>query len=467
MRCKVMQVHSIIVHRLERSPMHLPDTAPLFAWSYLEDSPSMQTIDRLLSAIPDDKLLTALRAHRGHGRNDYPVEVCWGVVLLTVMLRHPTTEACLAELARNAGLRTRIGILDEEQVPKAHNMSRFLKTLGEPCLLALMKEAFAGMVGELAETVPTLGVHTAGDSTALKARRDRSGAHPDLPEPSGGHKEYRDDEGKVSKVVEWFGYKLHLLVDTRQEVALAYEVTSANTDDGKTLPGVLDHALAALPAERLQTVAYDKAADGAPFHEALAARDVKPAVEVRRQWQGEPYRQLPGNTPRPVTIVYDEAGTVFCQAEEDGLPVYRQMYFRGYEKDRGTLKYSCPAIAHNTTCPHEHACNAGKTYGLTVRAACEIDLRRFPPIPRATKQFERLYKGRTAVERVNGRCKIFWGIDDGNIGGAARFHARVAVVMLVHQAFARVLAETPRYDGVLGITRLGPVQKALRDAAGQ
>jgi len=25
--------------------------------------------------------------------------------------------------------------------------------------------------------------------------------------------EYTDDEGKVTKVVEWFGYKLHLLVD--------------------------------------------------------------------------------------------------------------------------------------------------------------------------------------------------------------------------------------------------------------
>jgi hypothetical protein len=38
-------------------------------------------------------------------------------------------------------------------------------------------------------------------------------------------KEYRDDEGKVTKVVEWFGYKLHLLVDAKHEVVLAYEVT--------------------------------------------------------------------------------------------------------------------------------------------------------------------------------------------------------------------------------------------------
>ena len=44
-----------------------------------------------------------------------------------------------------------------------------------------------------------------------------------------------------------------------------------------------------------------------------------------------------------------------------------------------------------------------------MRVTREVDLRRFPPMPRATKKFERMYKGRTAVERVNARLKIFWG----------------------------------------------------------
>ena len=59
-------------------------------------------------------------------------------------------------------------------------------------------------------------------------------------------------------------------------------------------------------------------------------------------------------------------------------------------------------------------CNAGKSYGKTVRVPRQVDPRRFPALPRATKKFERMYKGRTAVERVNGRLKIFWGVDDGN-----------------------------------------------------
>ena len=84
-----------------------------------------------------------------------------------------------------------------------------------------------------------------------------------------------------------------------------------------------------------------------------------------------------------------------------------------------------------------------------------------PPIPRATKQFERLYKGRTAVERVNGRIKVFWGGDDGNVTGADRFHAHIGVVMLVHIALATLLARASERKGTLGTMRLSTVAQAL------
>ncbi len=106
-------------------------------------------------------------------------------------------------------------------------------------------------------------------------------------------------------------------------------------------------------------------------------------------------------------------------------------------------------------------CNAGKSYGKTVRVPREVDLRRFPALPRGTKKFEQRYKGRTSVERVNGRLKIFWGIDDGNVKGSRRFHAWVGAVMAVHAAFATLLARAPRYEGTLGKVRLSPIAKAL------
>jgi hypothetical protein len=71
----------------------------------------------------------------------------------------------------------------------------------------------------------------------------------------------------------------------------------------------------------------------------------------------------------------------------------------GYEHDRGYVKYRCPARHGVWDCPSDQKCNDGLSAGLSARIPGELDLRRFPPIPRATKQFERLYRGRTAVER--------------------------------------------------------------------
>jgi hypothetical protein len=175
---------------------------------------------------------------------------------------------------------------------------------------------------------------------------------------------------------------------------------------------------------------------------------------------------LPGHDGRS-NIVYDEAGTVFCYDRQSQPMVRHSMSFTGYEESRGTLKYRCPAVHEGWPCPSETVCNAGRAFGKTVRIKCDLDLRRFPPIPRATKTFERRYKGRTAVERVNARLKVFWGADDGNLVGARRFHALVGVVMLVHLAFATQLAAAPRREGTLSKMRLSPIARKLRAVMSQ
>jgi hypothetical protein len=93
--------------------MVIHTSKPLFAWDSLEDSPSLQTIKDLLAALPDGKLLNSLRAARGKGRDDYPVSVLWGVVVLRVALRHVTTKGRARRTRRKEGLlahRHRVGI---------------------------------------------------------------------------------------------------------------------------------------------------------------------------------------------------------------------------------------------------------------------------------------------------------------------------------------------------------------------
>jgi hypothetical protein len=313
--------------------------------------------------------------------------------------------------------------------------------------------------------VRDLGRDTAGDATGLSARRRKAARaqaeiHQGLPQASGGRKEYTDEEGKVSKVVEWFGFKLHLLVDVKHELSLAYRITDTKAGDGETLPALLAEAEANLPPRRMQTLAYDKAADSDDLHQLLSKKHIKAVIQTRSLWQGEHQRVLPGEKG-PANIVYDEAGTVYCYDQQSEPIVRHRMSYIGYERSRETLKYRCPARHEGWECPMSTKCNAGKRYGLTVRVPREIDLRRFPALPRATKKFERFYKGRTAVERVNGRLKVFWGADDGNVTGSRRFLALLGVILVVHAAFATLLARAPRWEGTLGQTKLSPIAEAL------
>jgi hypothetical protein len=449
--------------------MIIHQAKPLFAWDCLEDSPSLQTIRDLLATLPDGKLLDSLRAARGKGRDDYPVTVLWGVVVLRVVLHHLTTEAVLGELRRNAGLRRLIGIESESGVPKKWNMSRFEDVLGQEPHRTLLKSIFNVLIQRLGMTIADLGRDTAGDSTGLSARRkpERSAQEEldeGLPQASGGRKEYKDDDGKVTKVVEWFGFKLHLIVDVKHEVVLSYEITDTKAGDGETLPAILAQAQENLPSDRIKTLAYDKAADSVDVHDLLSHAGITPLIQMRALWQTEPERMLPGHDGSS-NVVYDESGTIYCYDKVSDPPVRHKMAYIGHEPERQTLKYRCPAKHEGWECPMSSVCNAGKSYGKTVRVDREIDLRRFPALPRATKKFEKLYKGRTSVERVNARLKVFWGADDGNVRGARRFAAQVGVVLAVHAAFATLLASAPRREGTLGKIRLSPIAEALKAKA--
>jgi hypothetical protein len=449
--------------------MILHAAKPLFAWDCLEDSPSLQTIKDLLAALPDGKLLDSLAIARGKGRNEYPVHVLWGVVVLRVALRHVTTEAVLAELRRNEGLRRLIGIDSEAGVPKKWNLSRFEDVLGQEPHRTLLKEIFHVLITRLGVTVADLGRDTAGDATALSARRKSDeGAKEEveegLPQASGGRKEYKDDDGTVTKVIEWFGFKLHLLVDVKHEVVLAYEITDTKAGDGETLPALLAQAKANLPAGRIKTMAYDKAADSEDVHALLSDEGITPLIQMRGLWKTEPERLLPGHDGSS-NIVYTEDGTIYCYDKVSEPPVRHQMAYIGHEPERQTLKYRCPAKHEGWDCPMSAICNAGKSYGKTTRVDRELDLRRFPSLPRATKKFERMYKGRTSVERINARLKVFWGVDDGNLTGSRRFVAGVGVVLAVHAAFATLLASAPRREGTLGKIGLSPIAEALRAKA--
>ena len=445
--------------------MRINVTQPLFAWAALEDSPTLSVVRRCIEAVPDAALLEGLRRARGRGRDDFPVALLWGVALLTPLLRHASYDACLGEVRRNPALKRLLGVETDDQIPKHWNLSRFLDVLGHPAHLAAIRACFDAMVRRLGEVVPDLGRRTAGDATALSARRgdakrQEAETRLGLPQPAGGRKEYKNDDGVVVKVVSWFGYKLHLLVDVRHELVLAYCITEPAVGDNQMIAALLEQARGNLPTGRIESLAYDKAADDEAVHRLLHAAGIKPLIENRALWKSELDRILPGHTGRS-NLVYDESGTIHCYDKVSEPPVRYRMAYIGHEAKRGTLKYRCPVRHEGWTCPSDARCNAGLRYGVVARIKSELDLRRFPPIPRdqaVRAAVQRPYRSGTGQRPL-----------EAVLGGRRRQRDRRATVSrdgrydaVGPPVLATTLARTGRSEmKTLGGTRLSPIAKAL------
>ncbi|MCU0722322.1 MAG: transposase, partial [Planctomycetes bacterium] len=108
-----------------------------------------------------------------------------------------------------------------------------------------------------------------------------------------GVKTYRgeDENGKAwDKAVRWFGYKLHLLVDSVYELPLSFRLTQASAGDSPELLDRVADLEAHHPdrAKRAQELSADKAYDSFENNRALYDRyGIKPLIDIRAAWPDE------------------------------------------------------------------------------------------------------------------------------------------------------------------------------------
>ena len=153
-------------------------------------------------------------------------------------------------------------------------------------------------------------------------------------------------------------------------------------------------------------------------------------------------------------MLYDEHGRVYCQppTEQRGADELREMAFVGFEKDRDCLKYRCPAAFYGFECQGRAECEklaplgVGE-FGRTVRVPLDLDRRIFTPLARPTAKWQKAYKRRTAVERVNSRLDQVLGFEDHFIRGRAKMEARVslAFVVMLAMALGRIRADQAKW----------------------
>ncbi|MEN0664293.1 transposase [Caldifermentibacillus hisashii] len=232
--------------------------------------------------------MKSLEKKRGKGRNDYPVRAMWNSVLAGIVFQHESIEKLRRELSRNGQLRDMCGF--EGKVPSPWSYTRFLKKLMDH--VTMIDEMFLTLVNQLSEWLPDFGKHLAMDSKAIssfssqKNKNEKADGRRDI-DADYGRKEYRGvtKEGKPwEKIVKWFGYKLHLVVDATYELPVTYKVTKASKSDITEGHALLKQMQENQPKllEVAETMTTDKGYDDTNFIVDLWDNQrIKPVIDIR------------------------------------------------------------------------------------------------------------------------------------------------------------------------------------------
>ena len=487
----------------------------LFNWDAIEASSDLDRFTLVRDHLPDEEIVHYLETVRGAGRDDFPVRAMWNALIAGIVFQHESIESLIRELSRNPALFQACGFnplplqraADAELVrdsvsgqmtivrsvagaqvyaaPHSWNFSRFLlrvieleETLGKVTEMSQVLRA------QLMDALPDFGQHLGYDGKAIDShstgQSNRVTGTTSDPDADWGKHETKGVDSKTgkpwTKVKSWFGYGLHLVADTQYEIPVAFEVTPASHSEHKSLRHLIREVFSQTPdlAERCQTFSADRGLDSAET-KALLWDDyaIRPLIDTRQLWREEkqatdydPEQPItrPLNPLRADTIVHTEQGSVHCICPVSGEQ--RDLAFQGFEAERGTLKYRCPAAAYGLDCQGKAACHqAGDVspggFGRIIRIKLsEQDRRIFTPTPHGSPAWKRGYKRRTALERINNRIDHGYGFEKHFIRGQAKMQTRVGLALAVMMAMALGHVNAGRPEQIRSLVKPIPVSLA-------
>ena len=246
--------------------------------------------------------MRALESHRAKGRDEYPVRAVWNSILAGIVFQHNSVESLRRELKRNDRLRWLWGFdiaKGEKAVPPSWVYTRFFALLFKNA--EYIEQIFDELVEQLRKELPGFGNNLAMDGKAIntharpgKRLSDMSSDGRRDTDADFGKKTYagvRDDGTTWQKVVKWFGYKLHLIVDADYELPVAFELTKDSCSEmsqGRKLVKKLKERHEELVKEDFNALIADKGLDDTKLIEQLWVYD----------YQGNVYCYCPGTGER-------------------------------------------------------------------------------------------------------------------------------------------------------------------------
>ena len=404
----------------------------IFEWKEIENLGDLERLKLILEYISDEELMRKLEKSRGKGRDDYPVRAMWNSLLAGIIFQHEGESSLIRELQRNGQLRIMCGF-GGRKVPNSYNYTRFLDSLIKHN--DEVERIFDNVLKQLTELLPDFGVRLAGDGKAInsvatrKNKKEEKDGRRDL-DADIGIKKYSgtDDAGKKwEKIVSWFGYKLHLIVDAVYELPVAFEITKASVGEGPEMKKLIEKIGKENPEimKRCEVFTADRGYDDEDIIKTLwLDYKTKAVIDIRNMWKDKNEVRMFEN--RHNIIGYDNFGEIYCYCPKTGIR--RAMSYNGFEEARETLKFTCPQKAYGAVCK---GCEGCLYNNKSIRIKMDEDSRRFTAIARSSYKWDREYKKRTSVERVNSRLDNSYGFEKHYIRGKKKMKMKVGLALLI------------------------------------
>ncbi|WP_431027801.1 transposase [Lysinibacillus sp. LZ02] len=215
----------------------------------------------------------------------------------------------------------------------------------------------------------------------------------DIPiEPKWGVKKNSDGKNTF-----WFGFKGHLAVSTKSQYIVARLMSSGSLSDSKAAIPLLKKVAEVVPNQFTTTI-FDAGYDYEAIYQQILNQDMKAVIPYVKRRESE-------------ILGFDEHFRPTCVREHSYC-------YDSFDEKYQSLKFTRPKEC--ATCPLRTDSLCQKVFKIK----CETDIRKYTYPARGSALWEKLYKERTAVERVNAYLKEYFQLNNvrHRTGRKAKLH---------------------------------------------
>ncbi|MBP2898874.1 transposase [Escherichia coli] len=380
----------------------------LFSFDELQKLESKERLPIFFSALDLRPYAKELRSRSPRGAEGHCRQGILRALLAAPLENINTFTGLQRRLDFDLRFRYQCGLRLDREAPSIATLSRVFAELTSK---GLAKRLFEDLVLQCKQEGIIDGSHVAIDSAAIHAYEKKQ---PKRTSELAGNANWGAKFDSFGNKVKWFGYKLHLAVDTASELPMALSVTPAHVNDGDMAPPLIEQVVV---ETNVKFFILDAGYDQLKNYEVARNVGAQAVIPMNLRNEKEPPAGMTSN------------GTPCCSM---GFP----MTYWGTDRDH--LKFRCPHATGKVDCPLGMASCSASNYGMVVKIDTKSDLRRYCSPHRDTKRWKELYNERTSVERCNSRLKTYLTADAMHVWGIQKVttHQYLNAIVLLASALA-------------------------------